>query len=334
MINDSLKVSIVTPTLNSAKYLGDLINAVDSQTYPHIEHVIVDGQSTDGTIDIIRQYAENHDVNWISEPDKNNADATTKGLKMATGDIVVILPSDDLIFPWSVSTAVNYFLDHPDVDIVHGDSISWDMSSGAWSLRLHKRFSYGYLARTQILTPQATYIKRCVLKGEEELDPSLPHACDYDQILRITRDRNVVNIPEFLAIFRKRVGAVNMQEGAGDEILEEVRIIRSRYIRTSGPLNYLFTRWDRAYGAIHRRLQIFRILRYSQKSDAEGFRLDQSGPWCNFLASYTVSGKSVRGLLTTLLPGRRQYGLDVWSRPEAKDLGVTERRKPEDSVKG
>jgi glycosyltransferase involved in cell wall biosynthesis len=331
VIEDNPKVSIVTPTLNSAEYLGDLLAAVDRQSYENIEHVIIDGESTDGTVDMIRRYAEDHNVNWVSEPDENNADATTKGLKMATGDIVIIVPSDDLIFPWSVSTAVDYFRAHPDVDIVHGDSIGWDIATGVWSLRLHKRFTYGYLARTQILTPQATYIRSHVLKGEEELDPSLPHACDYDQILRMARGRRVVNVPEFLAIFRKRIGAVNMRDGVGDEILKEVEILRARYTRTSGPFHYLLVKWDKAYGAIHRRLQIFRMLRRSRKPDGAGDKLNQNRPWSNFLASYTVSSQSARGLLTTLLPGRRQYDIDIWSRPGAIDLGAAERLRTKNS---
>ena len=184
-------VSIITITLNSAEYLGDLIATVEAQTYDNIEHVMVDGKSTDGTVELIRDYAERHNVRWVSEADSGPPEAASKALLMATGDIVVIVPSDDLIFPWSVQTAVDYLVEHPDVDVVHGDSISWDVPSDVWSLRLHKAFTYGYMARTQTITPQAAYFRRHVIAGQENLDPTLPHANDYEWILRVARNREV-----------------------------------------------------------------------------------------------------------------------------------------------
>lgn len=322
---ESPLVSIVTPTLNSADFLPDLIAAVEAQTYGNVEHVIVDGASTDGTVDLIREYASRRQVRWVSEPDSGNLEAASKAVRMATGDFLVVVPSDDLIFPWSVQTVVDHFLAHPEVEVVHGDSISWDMTSGAWSLRLHKRFTYGYLVRTQTITPQATYYRRHLLEGHEDLDQSLPHACDYDQIMKVVRGRKVVNIPEVLAIFRKRPGAVNMREGAHLRIAEEVKIASARYTRTSGPIYNLMTMWDRFYGALHRRRQIFRLVRYSRRSDDPGKTFNAGTPWRNFLSAYSVSGSSKRGLLSTLFLRRQQYSIDIWSRPTSEDLGAAER---------
>jgi glycosyltransferase involved in cell wall biosynthesis len=322
---DNPLVSIVTPTLNSAGYLPDLIAAVEAQSYANIEHVLVDGASTDGTIEQIRDYASRGQVRWVSEPDSGTAEAITKGYRMATGDIVVLIPSDDLIFPWSVNVAVDHFRSHPEVDIVHGDSISWDMTTDTWSLRLHKRFSYGYFARTQTMTAQATYLLRHVIQGNEELDPSVPHASDYEQFFRLTRGRKVVNIPEVLAIFRKRPGAMNMRDGASELVDQEVGVIRARYIRTSGPIYRVMKTWDRVSSAIHRRWQIFRLIKYSSRTGGTGTGLKPGTPWRNFLSAYTVSSTSASGLLSTLLPRRRQYPIDIWSRSSAENLGVVER---------
>ncbi len=325
-------VSIVTITLNSAEYLGDLIAAVEAQTYENIEHVLVDGVSTDGTVDLIREYADRQRVVWVSEPDSGTTDAATKGLRMATGDIVVIMPSDDLIFPWSVKFAVDSFLAQPDADVVHGDSISWDMSSDDWSLRLHKRFTYGYLARTQSITPQAAYFRRHVLSGNEELDPSLFHANDYEWILRITQNRNVINVPEILAIFRKRPGAVNRQPGISQIIAQEANEARSRYIRTSGPIYRMMLLWDRAYGALHRRLQVLKLFKYSRQVSDSGESLKPGKPWRNFLSAYSVSSSSRGGLLSMILPGRRGYPVEIWSRSSAENLGAAKRPKTSRSV--
>lgn len=321
-------VSIVTITFNSADYLGDLIAAIEAQSYENIEHVIVDGESTDGTVDLIREYAYRRRVVWVSEPDSGTAEAVTKGLRMATGDIVVILPSDDLIFPWSVKFAVESFLAQPDADVVHGDSISWDMPSDDWSLRLHKRFTYGYLARTQTITPQAAYFRRHVLSGNEELDLSLPHANDYEWILRVTQNRKVINVPEILAIFRKRPGAINRQSGISQIIAQEADEARSRYIRTSGPIYRVMRLWDRVYGAIHRRRQVLRMFKHSRKVSDSGESLKPGTPWRSFLSAYSVSSSTEGGLLFMILPSRRRYPVEIWSRPSAENLGAAERPDP------
>ena len=322
-----LFISVIVPVRNEAESIGRVLAELVEQKYDpeRYESIVVDGESTDGTIDLIRQYSERHLVRWVSEPDSGTVEATSKGLRMASGDIVVLIPSDDLIFPWSVATAVSYYRTHPEVEVVHGDSLAWDLPTGAWSLRFHKRFTYGYLARTQTLTPQATYLRRHVLLGNEEFDPSLPHVCDYDWIMRVTRGRKVVNIPEFLAIFRKRPGAINLREGASEQITREDSVARARYIGTSGPIHWAMVRWDRVYGAIHRRIQICRIVRYSRRAGEPGNGLKPGTPWRNFLTAYSVSGSSPRELLATLLPGRRRYGVDIWSRPDARNLGAAAR---------
>ena len=325
-------VSIVTPTFNSEAYLGDLLELVDAQTYDKIEHVFVDGASTDGTVDLIRQYAENHLTKWVSEPDESNVEATTKGLYMATGDIVVVVPSDDLIFPWTIKTVVDHFRAHPDTDVVHGDSVALDMRTGSWHLRVHKRFTFGSLARTQWLVPAAMYIRRDALSGNEELDTSFPHACDYDWIMRITRDRKVANIKEFLAIFRKRPGAVNLREDAGEQIIRETALIRAQHIKTSGLAHWVMVRWDRIYGAFHRRLQLVRLVRLSRRAETLTNGLNANAPWRNFLGAYSTSSTSTWNLLRSCWPGRSKYYVDVWSREPADSLGAAARSRDSEAV--
>ena len=104
------KVSIITPCLNHAAFLEDTLKCVISQDYPNIEYIVVDGGSTDKSLDIIRRH-ENGITRWISEPDQGQSDAINKGFKMATGEVVAWLNSDDLYFPgarfpgpWPAST--------------------------------------------------------------------------------------------------------------------------------------------------------------------------------------------------------------------------------------
>ena len=104
-----MKISIITATYNSEKTLRDTLDSILAQTYPDIESIIVDGASKDGTLDIVREYETKFQgrMHWISEPDKGIYDAMNKGIKMASGDVIGVLNSDDFYYrkTWNVYTA-------------------------------------------------------------------------------------------------------------------------------------------------------------------------------------------------------------------------------------
>lgn len=118
-----MKVSIITVTYNSAKTLGDTIDSVLHQSHGDIEYIVVDGGSTDGTLDIIRQYARHFGsrMRWLSEPDRGLYDAMNKGIGMATGDIVGTLNSDDFFTSGNVIARVTAAFADEGIDAVYGD---------------------------------------------------------------------------------------------------------------------------------------------------------------------------------------------------------------------
>ena len=128
-------VSIVTPSLNRADLIESTLRSVRSQSYPHVEHIVVDGGSTDGTLAVLRRYEGTYGLRWISEPDHGMYSAINKGLAMARGQVLAYLNSDDLYFPWTVETVVAAFRSHPEADLVHGD-VWWvvmrDVSASLW----------------------------------------------------------------------------------------------------------------------------------------------------------------------------------------------------------
>lgn len=115
-------VSIVTPVLNDIKYLEESIQNVLKQSYPYIEHFLIDGGSTDGTTEMLFDYQKKYPgrISFISEPDNGVGEALNKGLKMSKGEIIGWQDSDDLYMPEAVMTAVNYFNGNPDVYYLFG----------------------------------------------------------------------------------------------------------------------------------------------------------------------------------------------------------------------
>lgn len=110
-------VSIITPSLNSEKYIQETIESINCQTYKNIEHIVVDGGSTDGTLDIVQGYKH---IQLLSEPDRGMYDAINKGIGLSSGDVLAYLNADDRYFPYSLETVVGFFLTYPDVDFIYG----------------------------------------------------------------------------------------------------------------------------------------------------------------------------------------------------------------------
>nr|WP_321405953.1 glycosyltransferase family 2 protein [uncultured Carboxylicivirga sp.] len=126
-MNSSPKISIITVCFNSEKYIEECILSVINQSYTNKEYIIIDGCSTDNTLQIIDKYKE-HIHYFISEPDKGISDAFNKGIKVATGDLIGILNSDDFMNPEALKKIASHYT--PEVDIYRGHSITWDEKLG------------------------------------------------------------------------------------------------------------------------------------------------------------------------------------------------------------
>ncbi|MFO0964057.1 MAG: glycosyltransferase family 2 protein [Gemmataceae bacterium] len=112
-------VSIVTPSFNQGRFIRRTIDSVLSQDYPRIEYVVIDGGSTDETIDVLRSYGSR--LEWVSEKDRGQSHAINKGLSRTKGAIVAYLNSDDTLAPGAVATAARHFQEHPDWDLIYGE---------------------------------------------------------------------------------------------------------------------------------------------------------------------------------------------------------------------
>ncbi len=147
--------------------------SVLDQDYPHIEYIVIDGASTDNSVEIIRKY-ENKLAYWVSEKDNGQADAINKGFARATGDIVAWLNSDDYYLAGTVSAAVKVFEENPDVVLVYGNMLAVDEHGKTFNTLNYKQLNLEDLLCFQIIGQPAVFMRRSALQKTGGLDPSFP----------------------------------------------------------------------------------------------------------------------------------------------------------------
>jgi glycosyltransferase involved in cell wall biosynthesis len=229
-------VSIITPSYNQAQYIQETILSVRNQDYPFIEHLVVDGGSTDETLDILRQYEDR--LTWISEPDRGQADAINKGLRRARGDILAWLNSDDAYMPGAIQTVVDYFEAHPEAHFIYGDALAIDEHGRAYGIRAHvKQGGLDELVNElDFIVQPASFWRAGVWRACGELDESLHYNLDYEYWMRVARRYPLRYAPVVLA--RERLYAQAKSFRGAVERLEELEAVARRHGGDGLPRGY------------------------------------------------------------------------------------------------
>jgi glycosyltransferase involved in cell wall biosynthesis len=207
-------VSIVTPSFNQAAFLEPAIRSVLAQDYPAVEYLVVDGGSNDGSVEIIRSYAERL-AWWVSEPDEGQAEAINKGLARAKGEIVAWLNSDDLYLPEAVSQAVAALQAAPETGMVFGDAITIDESGRPLNTLRFGDWGLAELMRFRIICQPAVFMRRSALEAGGNLDHSYHFMLDHYLWLRIARHAPIRHVPALWAAARHHAGAKNVSMAPG-----------------------------------------------------------------------------------------------------------------------
>jgi glycosyltransferase involved in cell wall biosynthesis len=220
-------VSIITPTRDQGRFIEQTLRSVAGQTYPRIEHIVVDGGSSDDTLAILGGFEASHDLRWWSEPDDGMYQAVNRGFARAKGDIFAYLNSDDLYFPWSVELAVRSL--QAGADLVYGDALLLDDATG--HLRPHFQLPYRreFLLSIGSFAQPATWWRRTLHDRIGGFDETLRSVADLDFYIRATAAGNVTQVREFLALMRQHAAMQTI--ASAPRLQKENAAVRDRYVR-------------------------------------------------------------------------------------------------------
>jgi len=206
-------VSIVTPSYNQAPYLEQTIQSVLEQDYPRIEYIVIDGGSTDNSVEIIKKYADRLTY-WISEKDSGQAEAINKGFAHASGEILGWLNSDDYYLLNTVSVAVRCFEQNPDAVMVYGDMFAVDGNGQTINILRYKQLSLEDLLCFQIIGQSSVFFRRSAFEKTGMLETNFHFMLDHHLWIRLAQQGRILHIPQIWSAARYHPQAKNRAKAA------------------------------------------------------------------------------------------------------------------------
>ncbi|HUH98548.1 MAG TPA: glycosyltransferase family 2 protein [Anaerolineales bacterium] len=201
-------VSIVTPSFNQSAYLEQTVRSVLEQDYQTLEYILIDGASTDGSMDIIQAYSSRL-AYWASEKDSGQADAINKGMRRAKGEIVAWLNSDDYYLPGTIRSAVAAFGSNPQAVMVYGNMLAVDQAGRTINQFVYRQLTLEDLLCFQIIGQPAVFMRRAAFEKAGGLDPNLHFMLDHQLWLKIAAQGPIVHVDQTWSAARYHLQAKN-----------------------------------------------------------------------------------------------------------------------------
>ena len=204
-------ISVITPALNSEDFIEDALLSVARQREVALEHIIVDGVSSDRTLEIVQQYGG---VQWLSEPDGGQSDAINKGFRSATGDLVGWLNADDYYLPGGLAAIAQAAQRHPEADVFYGDCVFVDVAGKLVRSKVEHAFDRDVLLYFGCYIPStSTFIRRRVIDDGLLLDCDYRVCMDFEYFARLAHaGLKFCYVPRFIAAFRWHGNNVSLQQ--------------------------------------------------------------------------------------------------------------------------
>lgn len=196
------RLAVVTPSYNTGRYIGAAVRSVLDQDYQNFDYMVMDGGSTDQTVDVLRGFGDR--LRWVSQKDNGQADAINKGFAQTRGEILSWLNSDDTYAPGAFRAVAELFAANPDVDVVYGDADYTDAQGKFIAPCVHvepfnRRRLFLY---SDFIVQPATFFRRSAYEAVGGVDPDIHWALDYDLWLKMAQRFNFAYLPRRLADFR------------------------------------------------------------------------------------------------------------------------------------
>jgi glycosyltransferase involved in cell wall biosynthesis len=216
-------VSIVTPSYNQGRFIEETIQSVLNQNYPNLEYLVLDGGSRDNTLDILKRYEGR--LVWISEKDRGQADAINKGFRLAKGDILGWLNSDDTYLPGAIRKVVQYFQAHRDVGMLYGEGYHVDSAGKIIERYYTEPFDFQRLGEICFICQPTAFLRAEVFRAIGPLETSLRYCLDYEYWMRVAKRFRISYLDDYLANSRLHFETKTLSQRVEfhQEILETVR---------------------------------------------------------------------------------------------------------------
>lgn len=244
------KLSVVTPSFNQVDFIEETIRSVLLQDYPNMEYIIIDGGSTDGSVDIIKKY-EKWLGYWVSEPDKGQSHAINKGWQRSSGEIIAWLNSDDVYHPGALFQAATYLSKHKTVGMVYGNCDIIDQTGKTTGVCPSMDFDLKSLVCNKwFISQPASFFRKTAIERAGKIDESLHLVMDWELFLRIAFNDIVAYHPADLAKYRIWGDAKTQSQSirSGNEKL----VVLDRIFSSSNNRNNIAEYKKDAFSYVHR----------------------------------------------------------------------------------
>ena len=208
-----MRVSLVTPTLSRVGYLKECVESVVQQDYADLEHIVVDGASTDGTVELLQSLGKQYGnrLRWLSQQDRGISEATNRGFKMATGEILGWIGSDDRLAPGAVARVAGYFTEHPSAQWLYGGYEEIDAAGKFRRFKLAQPYEHKRFIRTGYICGPSVFVRAGLARQVGPIREDLKYCMDFEWCLRMAAIAEPHRLDAVLAQFRWHAGGITMR---------------------------------------------------------------------------------------------------------------------------